>query len=99
MTELLTELIDKWILIYAALTVACVEAIMRKTSETITRWKYAIPLTAIIAIIMSLAHSFEQDTTTWQGGLARGVKAAIVAIAMYDSLKAIIITLPFMKKG
>ncbi len=89
MAELLTELIDKWILIYAALTVACVEAIMRKTRESITRWKYAIPATAIIAIFMSVAHSFEQDAVTWQGGLARGIKAAIVAIAMYDSLKSL----------
>lgn len=98
MAELFSELIDKWILIYAALTVASVEAIMRKTGESITRWKYAIPITAIIAILMSLAHSYEQELVTWQGGLARGIKAAIVAIAGYDSLKSVIINLPFLKK-
>lgn len=94
MTELLTELIDKWILLYAIIAVAFTEAVMRMTPEKITRWKYAILSTFMVAILLSLLHSFGQGDVTWKAGLVRGLESFVIAIAGYDVIKSLIKSLP-----
>ena len=96
MTELLGELVDKWVILFAVLSVAVTEAIMRKTSERVTRWKYAIPCTAALALVMSVAWSFRQADVTWTDGIVRGIISAVIAIVGYDTLKSVVINLPFI---
>lgn len=93
MVELFNELFDKWIIIYAIIAVGFTEAIMRWTSDKVTRWKYAIPITFLIAITLAMLHGFEQGTI-WQHGLSRGFKSFMVGIAGYDIIKSFIAHLP-----
>lgn len=98
MTELLLELVDKWILIFAVLSVGFTEALMRGTPVKVTRWRYAMLSTAGIAILMSFVYSFRQEAVTWRDGIARGIISAIVAIVGYDALKSVAVNLPFIGK-
>ena len=97
MTELLTELVDKWTLLIAVLAVGCTEGLMRITPDTITRWKYAIVTTIASGMVLSVAIGFLQKEVLWQDSLARGGVAVVLSIVFYDVLKSIILTLPFKK--
>ena len=91
MGDLLEGFISRDILIYAVLAVGFTEGLMRKTPEAITRWKFAVLSTIAAAILFSFLHSFAQEPVSWQMGLARGGKSAIIATALYDWIKTILL--------
>jgi multidrug transporter EmrE-like cation transporter len=98
MQELINELVDKWVILYAIVAVAFTEALMRRYDKKLTRWQYAIPITFCVTIVLSLIHSFKQPEVLWHYGITRGVKSGIVAIAGYDVFKATVLNIPFLNK-
>ncbi len=98
MTELLKELVDKWMIVCAFIAVGFTESLMRWTSEKVTKWKYAILSTIGIALLLSLLISLNEVEVSWQDGLIRGAISAILAIAGYDTFKSAIAHIPFLNK-
>ncbi len=90
MEDLFKLFLTKEVLLYAAIAVGLTEALMRKTPDSITRWRYAPWSALVIALLLSVGHSFLQDAVGMKLGLERGVKASIVATVGYNHVKSLI---------
>ena len=98
MEELIKLLLTKEVLIPAAAAVTFVEALNWKTSDSVSKRKYAAFATIAIAILVSWIWSLTQDTISHGDGLWRGVLSAMVATLGYNTIKAALVNLPFIGK-
>lgn len=96
MAELLAQLVDGWTILIAILAVGVTEALMRATSEKVTRWKYAMAITGVVAIAISIVISLKQKEVGMQDGAVRGIISAIIGIIGYDGWKSMAANLPFI---
>lgn len=101
MYELLMQLVNVYVLLCAAIAVGVTEGLMHITSEKVTKWKFAMPVAFVTAIVISFVILILDKPEpvlpgeaivimTWQEALARGILAFGVAIVCYDVFKSVI---------
>lgn len=98
MDELVKMFMTKAVLTPAIIAVVLVELLNWKTSDSISKRRYAAFATIGVAVLVSWVWSLAQEAVSHGDGLWRGILSAMAATLGYNTIKATIVNLPFIKK-